>query len=106
MCFISCRFVFTLLSLRTFGIEQPKLWGTTILSKVIKSATSMTFSVILGLSITLLHMIWLLLLVEFVFIRHVLWVTRTGSPEPFIILYTMNLRKRCCTRRMLMMVLH
>jgi hypothetical protein len=83
ICFISCHFDITLLCfLYGLLVESNQMsWSTAILSKVIKSATSMTFSVILGLSITLLHRIWLLLLVEFVFIRHVLWVTRTGSHE-------------------------
>jgi hypothetical protein len=57
------------------------LWSTAIFSKVIKSAISMTFSVIFGLSMTtsLTLVIGLLPFVEILLLGLALWVTKIGS---------------------------
>jgi hypothetical protein len=70
------------------------LWSTAIFSKVIESATSMTFSVIFGLSITtsLILVIGRLPFVEILLLGLVLWVTRIGSLELSLTLHTMSLR--------------
>jgi hypothetical protein len=73
----------------------------------------MTFGVIFGSSITtsLTLMIRLVLFVESFLLGLVLWVTKIGALELSLIflsltLHIMNFRERCCTRRVLMMVLH